>query len=105
MVSILGTFSILLISELSEVELQEIKDLKKDQLETRIKIQGKLLATRETPGLYILTITDNTAVIPVIIFKEDELELEKNKQFIVTGKLTEYKNELEIIAEEITEND
>jgi len=104
-ISILGTFSILLISELSKVEPQNIKDLKKDQLETRVNVQGRLLATRETPGLYILTITDNTATIPIIVFKEDELELEKNKQFVVIGKLTEYKNELEIIAERIIEND
>ena len=104
-VSIIGIFSLLIIAETTSLEITKISEINKKDLETKVKIQGKILSIRETPGLYILTITDNTATIPIIVFKEDELELEKNKQFVVIGKLTEYKNELEIIAERIIEND
>jgi RecJ-like exonuclease len=101
MVSVIGTFLILLISEYSEVELTEIKNLNKDQLETRVKVQGTVISTKETPGLYILKIKDYSGTIPLIIFKEDPLPIEKNAQIEVTGKLTEYKKEFEIIVEKI----
>ena len=100
-ISVIGTFLILLISEYSEDKLSNIKDLGKDQLETRVKVEGTVISTRETPGLYILNIRDSTATIPIVIFREEVLNIERGAQIEVTGKLTEYKKELEIIVEEI----
>mgnify|MGYP001576164754 CR=1 FL=1 len=100
-ISVIGTFLILLISEYSEVELTKIQELNKKQLETRVRVEGTILSVRETPGLYILKIKDSSASIPIIVFKEESLELERNAQIEVIGKLTEYKNEFEIIAEKI----
>ncbi|MBS3151442.1 OB-fold nucleic acid binding domain-containing protein [Candidatus Woesearchaeota archaeon] len=97
--STIGTFLILLLSEYSEVELTNIGDLNKNQLEMKVKVSGTVISARETPGLYILSIRDSTATIPIVIFKEDPLSIGRNAQIEVTGKLTEYKNELEIIAE------
>ena|SRR3989344_794323 len=100
-ISVIGTFLILLLSEYSEVELTNINDLNKNQLETRVKIKGTVVSARETPGLYILSIRDSASTIPIIVFKEETLNIERGTQIEITGKLTEYKNELEIIAEEI----
>ncbi|MBI2508102.1 OB-fold nucleic acid binding domain-containing protein [Candidatus Woesearchaeota archaeon] len=100
-ISVMGTFLVLLILEYSEVKLTEINSLGKNQLETRVKVQGAIVSIKETPGLYILTIKDTSATIPLVIFKEDTLALEKNTQVEVIGKLTEYKKELEIIVEKI----
>ena len=101
-ISVIGTFLILLLSEYSEVELTNINDLNKEQLETRVKIKGTVISARETPGLYILSIRDSTATIPIIIFKEEVLNIERGAQIKITGKLTEYKNNFEIVVEEIT---
>ena len=100
-ISVIGTFLIMILSEYSEVELTEIKDLGKDQLEARVKVQGTVISTRETPGLYILKIKDLSGTIPLIIFKENPLPIERNAQIEVIGKLTKYKEELEIIVEKI----
>jgi len=100
-ISVIGTFLILLLSEYSEVELTDINDLGKKQIETMVKIKGTVISARETPGLYILNIRDSASTIPIIIFKEETLNIERGTQIEITGKLTEYKNELEIIAEEI----
>ncbi len=100
-ISCIGTFLILLLSEYSEVELSKIQDLNKNQLETRVKISGIVLSIRETPGLYILKIKDPSASIPAIIFKEEILELKMGDDIELIGKLTEYKNEFEIIVEKI----
>lgn len=97
----IGTFLILLLSEYSEVELTNIQDLNKEQLETRVRVEGIILSIRETPGLYLLKIKDSSGTIPLVIFKEDPLMLERGAQIEVIGKLTEYKNEFEIIVERI----
>ncbi len=100
-ISVIGTFLILLISEYSEVELTEIKNLDKNNLETRVKILGTVISAQETPGLYILKIKDSSGTIPLVIFKEDPINIERGTKIEVTGKLTEYKNELEILVEKI----
>jgi RecJ-like exonuclease len=102
-ISILGIFALLLISEYSEIPLQNIKDLNKDQLETKVRVQGDLISIKETPGLYLLKLKQSNALIPVVIFKEEILDLKKNSQIEVTGTLTEYNNELEILADTITQ--
>ena len=101
LVSVLGVFSLMVISELSHIELSKISDITKKDLETKVKIQGKLLSIQETPGLYILTITDFTSTITIIVFKEDPLELKKNSNIEIEGKVTEYQGKLEIIADTI----
>ena len=100
-ISCIGTFIIILLSEYSEVELTKIQDLDKDKLETMVKISGTVVSIRETPGLYILKIKDSSASIPAIVFKEEILELKIGEDIELIGKLTEYKNEFEIIAEKI----
>ena len=101
LVSVLGVFFLMVISELSHIELSKISDITKKDLETKVKIQGKLLSIQETPGLYILTITDFTSTITIIVFKEDPLELKKNSDIEIEGKVTEYQGKLEIIADTI----
>lgn len=100
-ISCIGTFLILLLSEYQEIELTKIRDISREQLETRVKVEGVLLSIKETPGLYIMKIRDSSASIPVIIFKEEPLKLKTGDNIELIGKLTEYKNELEIIAEKI----
>ena len=101
LVSVLGVFFLMVISELSHIELSKISDITKKDLETKVKIQGKLLSIQETPGLYILTVTDFTSTITIIVFKEDPLELKKNSNIEIEGKVTEYQGKLEIIADTI----
>ena len=101
-VSIIGIFLLLLILEYQEIPFYQIKDITKDQLERSVKIQGTIINIKETPGLYILTLRD-TKSIPVMIFKEEEIAFKRNSKVEIEGKVTEYKSELEIIADKITE--
>ena len=100
-ISLLGIFSLLTILEYSTIQLYQIKDINKDLLETKVKIQGTITNIKETPGLYILNIKD-TSIITVIIFKEDPINIKKNSKVEIEGKVTEYNKELEIIADKIT---
>ncbi|MAG45195.1 MAG: hypothetical protein CMH63_00275 [Nanoarchaeota archaeon] len=100
-VSILGIFSLLLISEYSEIPLQNIKDLTIEQLETKVKVSGELISIKETSGLYLLKLKQSNSLIPIVIFKESSLDLKKKSQLEITGTLTEYNNEFEILADTI----
>ena len=102
-ISLLGTFTLLLILEYQELPFSKISEINKDQIETKIKTQGTITSIKETPGLYILTIKDSNSIITTIVFKEEQIALTKNSLVEIEGKIQEYQNELEIIADKITE--
>jgi len=100
-ISITGIFLLLFILEFSEVKPFQIKDISEEQLELQVKIQGEIISIKETPGLYILKIDDLTETLTVIIFKEEPINIKKGMYVEITGKVQEYKDELEIIADKI----
>tara|TARA_Y100000310_G_scaffold344495_1_gene457559 strand:- start:3444 stop:3794 length:351 start_codon:yes stop_codon:yes gene_type:complete len=102
-ISLIGTFSLLLILEYQEIPFYNLKDITKEQLETKVRVQVNILSVKETPGLYLLKITDETKVITTIVFKEDPINLKKNSLVEIEGKVQEYQDELELIADKITE--
>jgi len=99
--SITGIFLLLFLLEYQEIKSYQIQNITKSQLDTQIKIQGTITSIKETPGLYILNVKDNSSIIPIIIFKESPLNLKKDMQVEITGKVQEYQDKLEIIADEI----
>ncbi len=100
-ISITGIFLLLFILEFSEVKPFQIKDISKEQLELQVKIQGEIVSIKETPGLYILKVDDLTETLTIIVFKEEPLNIKKGMYVEITGKVQEYKDELEIIADKI----
>lgn len=62
-----------------------------------VKINGEIKYLRETKGTYKLTIDDTK----VTVFKTKKLELKKGDYVEITGKVQEYKNQLEVIADKI----
>lgn len=99
--SIVGIFLLLLILELSEVQSYQIANITNSQIDKTVKVTGKITKIKETPGLLILDIKDNTGVITAIAFKNKAVELEKNSIIEMTGKVQKYKDKLEIIANQI----
>ena len=49
--------------------------------------------------MYILNVRDNTGEITTIIFKEEKINLSKNDLIEVEGKVSKYKDKIEIIAD------
>jgi len=99
--SITGIFILLFILEYSQIDLIKIQNITQDNLETQVKIQGELVSVKETPGLYILKIDDQSKAITVIVFKEEPIEFKKGTYLEITGEVQKYKDELEIIADKI----
>lgn len=59
------------------------------------------MSLKETPGLYIINLKDSTGEIPIIVFKEDDLNLTKNQLIEVQGIIVEYKDNPEVQAKTI----
>jgi len=97
--TLLGILVILFIVENSEIPESNIGNITKDNLEQTVSVSGQITRITETPGLLILNLKDNTGEITAIIFKEDNLTLQKNEIITIEGKIIEYNGELEIQAD------
>ena len=100
-VSIIGIFILTLYVESIQTSPIEISKINKDMLDQTVKIKGTITQLTETEGLYILTIKDDES-IPVIVIKDEFLQLSKQDFVEIEGKVIEYKNKTEIQAQIIT---
>ncbi|MFA5176335.1 MAG: OB-fold nucleic acid binding domain-containing protein [Candidatus Nanoarchaeia archaeon] len=78
-----------------------IKEINSKMLDQKVRISGTITSITETQGLYILNIKENSDKITVLIFKKEPLDLRKNSFVEVSGSVTEYQDQLEIIAKRI----
>ncbi|MEK6879660.1 MAG: OB-fold nucleic acid binding domain-containing protein [Nanoarchaeota archaeon] len=100
-ISLSGISLLLLLSLTPEPELSSIQDLKTKQIYEKVKIQGQVINQRSynNDTFNILQIKDSTGKIDVLL--EKKLSLNQNQTLIVIGKITEFQNNIQIIADEI----
>ncbi len=84
-----------------EVDSYDIGSLSKDNLDENVRVKGFVSSFTETPGLYIITLKDDTGKIPVVIFKDEELPLHEGLELEIIGNVVEYQDKIEIILKEI----
>lgn len=97
--SIIGTIILIILSSTLEPKLIKIKNIKDLDLYKKIKIQGNITSIKNYNDFNILEINDNSGKINIIA--NGKLNLTKNQAITVTGKITEYKDELQLQAEKI----
>ncbi len=97
--SIIGIFILVLISNLSEINELNIEEISKSQLNEKIKISGKVsdvLINKD--DFVVFKVYNNVSYIKVIC---NCSTIKKNQDLIIIGRLTKYKNELQIQADKI----
>ena len=99
--SLVGIFIILFIVQKYETPNYNIEDIDKSMLNERVSVKGQINRITETPGLYIINLEDSTGEIIVVVFKEDDLDIVEGDFIEIEGEVTEYKNDVEIIAKQI----
>ncbi len=99
--SLIGILIILIIAEQDTVRTKDIAIIKTLQLETKVKIKGTITKITDTPTLLILEIKDQTDKIKSIVYKEEEIDIQKSNMVEIIGTLKEYQNELEIEVSQI----
>lgn len=106
--SLIGIIGLLIFTPSIEVKKVKIEDINRGMIDEEVCIDCVItdIASSTSKSSYFLTINDGTGQMPLIIFEKQLAELEssnfdisdfKDKKVEVTGKITEYNSELEII--------
>jgi len=99
--SLIGILILFYLTYTIEPKSYNIDSLSRDNLDEVIKIKGVIESYSETPGLYLITLNDNTGKITIVVFKDEKIELQEGINLEGIGQVVEYENKLEVIAKEI----
>ncbi len=99
-ISILGIFLLLLLMNLIEPKKTNISDIKLSDINRKVKVQGKVDGIKNYETITIVSISDKTGKIDLIINSKN-IHLIKNQNITVTGRLTQYKGKLQVQVEKI----
>lgn len=106
--SLIGIIGLIVLTPTIEVKKVEIKDINRGMIDEEVSIDCVVtdIASSSSKSSYFLTINDATGQMPLIIFESQAAEILSNgldiqdfegKKVEVTGKITEYNSDLEII--------
>lgn len=103
-ISILGIILLLILINIIKPSQIKIKDINEDLLNQKVEIQGKIqsIKTYKESNFQIITINDSTDKIDVLI--DNPINITKNQTAIVIGRISEYKDTLQIQADKIIIN-
>lgn len=100
--SLTSIFTLLLLSNLLSPNFLSIKDINNNYLNKNIKIQGKIISEKTYSNNFkILMIKDKTGTLQATLNSKNKIN-HNNQTLIITGKITEYNNELQIQVNKIT---
>ncbi|MSR86245.1 hypothetical protein EXS74_02525 [Candidatus Woesearchaeota archaeon] len=101
LISLLGVFILFLCTSFFHYDLKAIQDISTDMDGKIVRVQGKILSSRNVAETYILTLQDDTGSIPVVLYTAKEIDFRKGSYVEVVGTVDEYECSLEIKADEI----
>jgi DNA/RNA endonuclease YhcR with UshA esterase domain len=103
-ISIAGILILLILLSTIKPTHIKIKNINENNLNQKITVTGniqKIINYKES-DFQIITINDSTGKIDILI--NNPLNITKNKTITIQGKVTEYKNNLQIQADKIILN-
>ncbi len=106
--SLIGIIGLIIFTPSVEVKEVDIKDITRSMIDEKVRIDGVItdMAQSSSKSSYFLTINDGEGQIQLIIFEKQLAEIQsrnldiedfKNRKVEVTGTITEYKSNLELI--------
>ncbi len=100
-ISLIGIFILLFFSSIHQPALIKISKITTNQLNKQIKITGQIIKIKNYPEyeFQLLTLKDDSGNITITLDKI--LNLSESKSIIVIGKVSQYKNKLQINANKI----
>ena len=107
-VSLLGVITLLILANTLEPKLTSINKITIKEINKKVRIQGQIIniknyentKTKET--FYILTISDEAGKIDVVFnAKPNLLNVKINQNVTITGRVSQYKDNLQIQVEKI----
>ena len=99
-VALSGTLLLLFINDKMSLDESNIEIIKMAEEGTSVNLKGRVVNIKETPGLYIFNVEDDTGEIRVVAFKQNKNEeLHRGDIVNVEGKVKNYKGVNEVEAE------
>ena len=106
--SLIGIIGLLVFTPTIEVKKVEIKDISRAMIDEEVCVDCVVtdIAKSSSGSSYFLTVNDGTGQIQLIIFESQAAEIQSNsfdiedfkdRKVEVTGKITEYNSDLEMI--------
>ncbi len=106
--SLIGIIGLIIFTPTIEVKKVKIEDIDRGMIDEEVCIDCVIMdmSTSASKSSYFLTVNDGTGQMSVIIFEKQAAEIQSNnfdiadfkgKKVEVTGKITEYNSELELI--------
>lgn len=106
--SLIGIIGLLIFTPTIEVKKVKIEDINRGMIDEEVCIECVItdISQSHSKSSYFLTVNDGTGQMSLIIFEKQAAEIQsnnfdiedfKNRKVEVTGKITEYNSELEII--------
>ena len=106
--SLIGIIGLIVFTPSIEVKKVGIDDISRAMIDEKVCVEGIItdIARSSSKTSYFLTINDGNGQIPLIIFEKQVAEIQsrnldiddfKNRKVQVTGTITEYNSELELI--------
>jgi DNA/RNA endonuclease YhcR with UshA esterase domain len=100
LVSFTGILALYFISEKIEIPEKTIDEINVNDIEKDVKLKGTVTRADNKEKIIILEISQPNT-ISVVLFKEDDLTIEKGTEVQVIGQVDEFNGRPEIIANEI----
>lgn len=106
--SLIGIIGLIIFTPTIEVKKIDIKDITRAMIDEKVRVTGVITDVSQSSSKtsYFLTVNDGEAQIQLIIFEKQVAEMQsnnfeiedfKNRKVEVTGTITEYKSDLEMI--------
>ena len=106
--SLIGIIGLLIFTPTIEVKKVKIEDITRGMIDEEVRIDCVItdITQSSSKSSYFLTVNDGTGQMSVIIFEKQASEIQsknldiqdfKDRKVEVTGKITEYNSELELI--------
>ena len=106
--ALIGIMGLIIFTPTIEVKKVSIDEISRAMIDEKVCVQGVItdIAQSSSKTSYFLTINDGNGQIPLIIFEKQVAEIQsrnldiddfKNRKVEVTGTITEYNSDLELI--------
>ena len=100
--SVIGILALFIISENIELTEIDISEIEGEKTGRSVKIIGRIEKVSSTEKIIFLEIgQEKIETIPVILFKDSDLELIKGQNVEITGEIMDYEGKKEVIANKI----
>ena len=98
--TIVSLITLYSISTNINLEEKQINKINNEDIESQLTINGKINRITELEDVYFLEL-QQISKITIVVFKDEKINIEKDDYVEIEGKVDEYNNNLQIIANKI----